>query len=99
MVARPIAQSHRQAPVTGTHYLMADNPRGPWSIAPGPFFDGGMPCRRYAGRMLETDSGWVIIGFADKDRANFGGYLLDPEPVAVDADGLLHVAAKSEAAE
>ena len=92
-------RSYPQAPVTGNHYLVADNPRGPWRIAPGGFFDGSLPCRRYAARMLKTDSGWVIIGFADKDKERFGGYLLDPEPVAVDERGLLRVGAKAEAAE
>ena len=92
-------KSNPQTPVTGTHYLMANNPRGPWRVAPGAFFDGSLPCHRYAGRMLETDGGWVIIGFADKSRERFGGYILDPEPVVVDADGLLHVVPKSEAAE
>jgi beta-fructofuranosidase len=88
-----------QSPVTGCHYLIADNPRGPWRIAPGRFFDGGLPCHRYASRLLETDKGWVILGFADKDREHFGGYILDPEPVAVDGEGRLRVVTKSEAAE
>ena len=80
-----------QKPVTGNHYLIADSPRGPWRIAPGGFFDGSLPCKRYAARMLETDAGWVVIGFADGGRAEFGGYLLDPEPVVIDATGLLHI--------
>ena len=88
--------SHEQTPVTGSHYLIAATPRGPWCIAPGDFFDGSMPCKRYAGRMLETDEGWVIIGFADGGRAAFGGYLLDPEPVRVDSAGLLHVTTQPE---
>ena len=86
-----------QTPVTGNHYLMADHPRGPWRIAPGPWFDGGLPCPRYAARMLETENGWVVIGFADQGRAAFGGYLLDPEPVSIDGAGLLHIANKPEA--
>jgi beta-fructofuranosidase len=93
-------QANPQPPVTGNHYLVADAPRGPWRIAPGPFFDGGMPCRRYAARLLRTEGGWVIIGFADRDEGGrFGGYLLDPEPVTVDADGLLRLQARPAAAE
>ena len=91
--------SQDQVPVTGNHYLMADNPRGPWRIAPGPFFDGAVACHRYAARMLDTGRGWVILGFADKIRENFGGYILDPAPVAVDGEGLLHVAREKEAAD
>jgi len=92
-------QSHPQRPVTGAHYLMASDPRGPWRLAPGPYFDGNMPCRRYASRMLEIDSGWLIMGFADNGKEHFGGYLLDPEPVTVDRNGFLRVGAKTEAAE
>jgi beta-fructofuranosidase len=91
--------SNPQSPVTGNHYLMAETPRGPWHLAPGRFFDGGLPCHRYAARMLETEKGWVILGFADKSREHFGGYILDPEPVFVDGDGLLHLAGTSEAEE
>ena len=80
-----------QMPVTGNHYLMADDPRGPWRIAPGPFLDGSEPCRRYAARILETDDGLRIVGFADGGRENFGGFIMDPEPVEVLADGRLSV--------
>lgn len=84
-------QSSSQAPVTGSHYLMADDPRGPWSIAQGAFLDGAEPCRRYAARILKTDDGLCIMGFADGGKANFGGYVMDPEPVAVLSDGRLVV--------
>lgn len=79
-------------PVTGNHYLVADDPRGPWTIAPG-FMDGGLPCRRYAARILDTGRGLVIIGFDDNGPEHFAGQLRDPEPVTIDAGGLLHVAA------
>ena len=88
-----------QSPVTGTHYLMADNPRGPWSIAPGPFLDGAEPCQRYAARLCETDKGWVIMGFADTGRDTFVGHVMDPDPVTVGPDGLLKVTPKAIAAE
>lgn len=76
--------------VTGNHYLIADDPRGPWVLAPG-FFDGGLPCRRYAARILDTGSGLVILGFDDNGRDNFVGHVRDPEPITVDAQGYLHV--------
>jgi len=77
-------------PVTGNHYLIADDPRGPWEIAPG-FFDGGNPCRRYAARILKTEDGLVIMGFDDNGHDNFVGLIRDPEPVAVDPDGYLQL--------
>lgn len=92
-------QSHPQSPVTGNHYLIADDPRGPWQIAPGPFLDGAEPCRRYAARIVETDEGLRILGFADGGKDKFGGYVMDPEPVVVGTDGLLSVIPTALAAE
>ncbi|WP_319568051.1 hypothetical protein [Cohaesibacter marisflavi] len=82
-------------PVTGNHYLIADNPRGPWTVAPG-FLDGGLPCRRYAARILKTDEGLVILGFDDNGRETFIGKVRDPEPVSVDEQGYLHVAGEGQ---
>ncbi len=92
-------QANPQRPVTGTHYLIADDPHGPWTIAPGPFLDGAEPCRRYAARIVNTADGLRILGFADGGKAQFGGYVMDPEPVVVGADGLLTVVPTSLAAE
>ena len=44
-----------QPPVSGTHYLVAEHPLGPWEVARGDFFDGATPCRRYAGKLAETE--------------------------------------------
>lgn len=92
-------RSFPQAPVTGNHYLIADDPRGPWQVAPGPFFDGDQPCRRYAARIVETSAGLRILGFADNGKAQFGGYVMDPEPVIVGKDGLLAVVPAAETVE
>lgn len=91
--------SNPQGPVTGNHYLIADHPRGPWRVAPGPFLDGDEPCRRYAARILQTPDGLRIMGFADGGKEHFGGYVMDPEPVVVGPDGLLQVAPLTQAAE
>ena len=81
-----------QTPVTGTHYLVADHPRGPWQVAPGPFFDGANPARRYAGKVVDTGNGLVAMGFLHStDTVDFIGQVSDPIPVEVDADGLLHM--------
>jgi beta-fructofuranosidase len=87
------------APVTGTHYLVGDSPRGPWRLPDGPFLDGAEPCRRYAARIVETDEGLRIMGFADGGRDRFGGYIMDPEPVVIEGNGLLRVVAVAKAAE
>lgn len=92
-------QFNPQSPVTGTHYLIADEPRGPWRIAPGAFLDGAEPCRRYAARIVEIGDGLRILGFADNGKAQFGGYVMDPEPVIVGPDGLLSVVPIAKAAE
>ena len=93
------AENTQTGPVTGNHYLVGDSPRGPWQIAPE-FLDGGLPCARYAARIVDTDDGLMILGFADRpDGGDFGGYVMDPEPVRVTDDGLLQVARPRMAAE
>jgi beta-fructofuranosidase len=78
---------------------MADHPRGPWRMAPGPFLDGAEPCRRYAARIVDGPEGLVILGFADGGKDVFGGYVMNPEPVVVGEGGLLHVQPIAKAAE
>lgn len=92
------AASMPGGPVSGSHYLVGDSPRGPWRIAPG-FLDGALPARRYAARILETDNGLVIMGFADGGRQHFQGYVMNPEPVDLDAEGHLFVRVQEQAAE
>ena len=87
-----------QSPVTGTHYLMADDPRGPWTIAPGDFLDGANPCQRYAARIVETTEGLRLLGFADGGKEQFGGYITDPDAVEVLPDGRLKVVSTSQSA-
>ncbi len=83
---------------SGSHYLMADNPRGPWRIAPG-FLDGDRPARRYAARILNIDQGLVMMGFADGGREHFQGFVMDPAPVDVDREGHLVMRQAAQAAE
>lgn len=79
-----------QSPVCGTHYLVADHPLGPWRLAAGDFFDGALPCRRYAGRIATTDDGPRFMGFIHTTpEAAFVGAVSDPIPVVVAADGRL----------
>ena len=83
--------SYPDKPVTGTHYLMAASPRGPWRIAPGHFLDGDMPCRRYAARIVEHKGQLQILGFEDRGRDQFVGQIMDPEQVMIQDDGTLHI--------
>lgn len=76
--------------VTGTHYLMSENPRGPWRVAPG-FLDGDLPCQRYAARIVDTAKGLALLGFADGGREAFGGYVMDPVRVEVAPNGRLEL--------
>jgi beta-fructofuranosidase len=86
-------------PVTGTHYLVADDPRGPWSIAPG-FLDGAIPCRRYAARIVKDRGQHWILGFADRGPDDhFLGHVMDPEPIDIDTQGMLRVRSRDQAAE
>ncbi|MEM7026349.1 MAG: levansucrase [Pseudomonadota bacterium] len=85
--------------VTGTHYLIGQGPRGPWSVAPGAFLDGALPSRRYAGRIVDTGAELALIGFADRPVGTFQGHIMDPQPVAIDAAGQLQLNVLSQAAE
>lgn len=72
--------------VSGTHYLVADHPLGPWRPAEG-FLDGDVPCRRYAGKILPdpVTGGDCLMAFADTmPDGGFGGYLADPIPLALE---------------
>lgn len=78
-------------PLTGTHYLIGDGPRGPWRLAPRPLLDMALPCRRYAARIVDDGGSLRILGFADGGNDSFGGYVMDPDPVELGPDGLLRV--------
>lgn len=82
------------APVSGTHYLVADSHLGPWTVAPGPFLDGATNSgQRYAGKIVFADEGLLFMSFANHPTPDtFGGYVGDPVPVTRDPKtGLLHV--------
>ena len=80
-------------PVTGSHYLIGDNPRGPWRIAPGSFLDGANPCRRYASRIVDDHGSLKVLGFADRPAGEFVGHVTDPDLIQVDENGYLRVQA------
>lgn len=78
------------APVRGTHYLVADDPRGPWEVAPGAFLDGDPAVNRYAARIVMADDGMKLLGFLHNPGGGaFVGEISDPAPVTAQPDGLL----------
>lgn len=86
--------SHRYAALYGqpgaggTHYLVADHPKGPWRTAEDKFLDGDAHCPRYSGKMIDTGAGYVFMSFENNDAAgNFIGVINDPRPIEIDADG------------
>lgn len=86
------ADAYPGSPVTGTHYLMADDPRGPWQVAPGAFLDGADPCRRYAGKVVQTGETLSLMGFLYTSSAGeFIGEVSDPMPLEIGPDGLLRL--------
>jgi beta-fructofuranosidase len=90
--ARTYAQTYPGPLVGGTHYLMAPHPRGPWQIAPGQFFDGDTPTRRYAGKLVETPQGIQFMAFAhDGPDGEFIGEVSDPMDVTIDLNGRLRL--------
>lgn len=73
-------------PVTGSHYLVASHPLGPWQVADGAFLDAAVLCRRYAAKMVSTASGLALLGFHYwTEDGQFAGTVSDPVPVQVDA--------------
>jgi beta-fructofuranosidase len=69
--------------VSGTHYLVADHPLGPWRPAEG-FLDGDVPCRRYAGKILPDPLTGrdCLMAFLDAGPdGRFVGAISDPIPL------------------
>lgn len=88
--SRSYAADYPGTPVQGTHYLRADDPRGPWEVAPGPFLDGDPAINRYAARIVKTGDGLVLLGFLHNPGGGaFVGEITDPVPVSLDDGGWL----------
>ena len=72
--------------VSGTHYLVADHPLGPWQPAEG-FLDGDVPCRRYAGKILPdpVTGKDCLMAFLDTGAdGKFVGQISDPVPLRLE---------------
>jgi len=80
--------------MTGSHYLIADDPRGPWRIAPGPALDVSVFPKRYAARIVCDGAEMKLLGFnwSEKEGGQFKGEISNPDLVEITEDGLLRLA-------
>jgi beta-fructofuranosidase len=82
-----------RAAVTGTHYLVAKDPLGPFHFTTDEFLVGTREARFYSGKLVEGPQGnWFFLAFRNFDaHGNFVGDLTDPLPITVDDAGSLAV--------
>ena len=87
----------REPAETGTHYFLAESPRGPWRLGPTPFLAGKALGSLYAGRVINDPSGrLVFLGFlGDSPEGGFVGSISDPIPLVVRMDGSLELQARA----
>jgi beta-fructofuranosidase len=78
---------------SGTHYLVGDDPLGPFHYLDHKYMVGDAHGSLYSGKLVQNPAGaWVFLAFHNftADGA-FVGDLADPMPVTVSPDGRLHV--------
>jgi beta-fructofuranosidase len=84
------------APVAGTHYMVADNPLGPFTALTDEFLAGDPHGSRYAGKVLRDGEGHLVYmafsQYPDGRGTDFRGELSDPVPVHVGDGGRLVIA-------
>ncbi|MGD2179159.1 MAG: glycosyl hydrolase family 32 [Anaerolineae bacterium] len=81
-------------PLTGIHYLVADEPLGPFHLPTDEFLVGDMVGSLYSGKLvLSPEHEWVMLAsrMLTPDGA-FAGTLSDPFPIRVDRASRLSVA-------
>lgn len=81
------------APQTGTHYLAADHPLGPYRYLNDTFLVGDPHGSLYSGKLIQLpDQTWGFMGFANfTTQGDFVGEISDPLPVTIAPDGQLKV--------
>jgi beta-fructofuranosidase len=78
-------------PLTGIHYMVADDPLGPFRLSTDQFLAGGVVGSLYAGKLvLNPQNEWVMLAarMLAPDGA-FVGTLSDPLPITLDRAGEL----------
>ena len=81
-------------PVTGTHYLVADNPLGPFHYTTDKFLAGDPIGSLYSGKLVQGPDGtWRFMAFRNyNDKGMFIGEIIDPLPVEINKRGDLLIA-------
>ena len=76
---------------TGTHYLVADHPLGPYTFHSDEFFAGDELGSRYSGKVIQNPQGeWVYMAFKlFAEDGQFVGELDAPRPINIASDGIL----------
>lgn len=79
--------------VTGIHYMVSDQPFGPFKFSTDEFLLGDEVGSRYAGKIIRNPHGnWVLMSsHAWTDNGGFIGDLADPIPLHIAPDGRLHI--------
>ncbi len=80
--------------MSGTHYLVADQPLGPFHYLTDEFLVGHPIARFYAGRLVKGPDGeWQFMAWIESTPArSFVGEISDPMPVFIDSAGRLSLA-------
>jgi beta-fructofuranosidase len=80
-------------PVNGTHYLVAEDPLGPFRFSTDEFLVGDPSGSLYSGKLVEGPDGhpYFLAWRNFAPDGSFVGELDDPLPVSVDGEGNLSV--------
>jgi beta-fructofuranosidase len=80
-----------QPAVTGTHYLVADQPLGPYHYLTDEFLAGDTLGSLYSGKLIQDAIGqWLFVAFRNlTEDGSFVGEIIDPLPVSVAPNGRL----------
>jgi beta-fructofuranosidase len=73
-------------PTGGIFSVVGDSLLGPFDITKAVWFPHES---LYAARLVQHQSDWYLIGFANQTAAGFGGVILDPIPVEISGNGLV----------
>ncbi len=83
--------------LTGTGYLVADSPLGPYRPGPTPFVHADRHGSLYAGRIVFVDDGPMMLATLHHDPdGDYRGEISSPMPVVVADDGGLSLGSSSE---
>lgn len=91
--AHSALRRRRATAVSGTHYLVADRPLGPYRSPGDEFLAADPEGSRYSGKIIRApDGAWVYLHFSQfPEGGEFRGDLSDPVPVIVTRDGHLRL--------